>query len=155
MTLQPGKQKIAKHILPNISRSKGNHTMKFFQLIEHNMINTFLNNHTQNVVRKPLLNLFKKSKLSISLDQCCKVLKQFVFIVCQVEGYRFILKLSCKPLAFPSYKAFLKKQKEVWNQSPYHIFCLIFKEKYFLQYIPLSDQILFSGFLYFVRYWPL
>ena len=28
-----------KHILPNISRSKGNWTMKFGQLIEYNMIN--------------------------------------------------------------------------------------------------------------------
>ena len=29
MTLQPGKQIIAIHILPNISRSKGNQTIKF------------------------------------------------------------------------------------------------------------------------------
>ena len=36
---------------------------------------------------------------------------QFVFIVCQVECYRNILKLSCKPLAFTSYKAFLKNKK--------------------------------------------
>ena len=28
---------------------------------------------------------------------------QFVFIVCQVEGYRSILKLTCKSLAFTSY----------------------------------------------------
>ena len=34
---------------------------------------------------------------------------QFVFIICQVEGYQNILKLSCRPLAFTSYKAFLKK----------------------------------------------
>ena len=36
---------------------------------------------------------------------------QFVFIVCQVEGYRKILKLSRRPLAFTSYKAFLKNKK--------------------------------------------
>ena len=29
MTPQPGQQTIAIHILPNISRSKGNQTMKF------------------------------------------------------------------------------------------------------------------------------
>ena len=46
----------------------------------------------------------KKSKLSISLDQSSKVLYS-VFIVCQVESYRNILKLSCRPLAFTSYKA--------------------------------------------------
>ena len=34
-----------------------------------------------------------------------------MFIVCQVEGYRNILKLRCRPLAFTSYKAFLKIKK--------------------------------------------
>ena len=42
MTSQPGLQTIAIHILPNISQSKGNQTMKFGQLIEHNTRNTFL-----------------------------------------------------------------------------------------------------------------
>ena len=42
MTSQPGKQKIVIHILSNISRIKGNQTMKFSQLIEYNMRNTFL-----------------------------------------------------------------------------------------------------------------
>ena len=42
MTSQPGKHIIAIHILPNISRGKGNHTMKFGQLIEYNMGNIFL-----------------------------------------------------------------------------------------------------------------
>ena len=36
---------------------------------------------------------------------------QFVFIVCQVEGYQNALKLSCKPFAFNSCKAFLKSKK--------------------------------------------
>ena len=34
MTSQPGKQTILKYILPNISKSKGNQTMNFGQLIE-------------------------------------------------------------------------------------------------------------------------
>ena len=34
MTSPPGKQIITIHILPNISRSKGNQTIKFGQLIE-------------------------------------------------------------------------------------------------------------------------
>ena len=50
MTSQPGKQTIAVHILPNISRSKGDQTMKFGQYIEYNMRNIFLENHTKNVV---------------------------------------------------------------------------------------------------------
>ena len=36
MTSQPGLQTIAIHILPIISQSKGNQTMKFGQLIEYN-----------------------------------------------------------------------------------------------------------------------
>ena len=39
MTSQPGKQRIAIHILLNISRSKSNQAMKFGQLIEYNMRN--------------------------------------------------------------------------------------------------------------------
>ena len=35
MTSQPRKQIIAIHILPNITRSKGNLTMKFDQLIKY------------------------------------------------------------------------------------------------------------------------
>ena len=42
MTSQPGKQIIAIHILPNISRSKNNQTMKYGQLIDCNMKNIFL-----------------------------------------------------------------------------------------------------------------
>ena len=42
MTLQPEKQTIATHLLPNVSRSKGNQTMKFGQLLEYNMKNIFL-----------------------------------------------------------------------------------------------------------------
>ena len=42
MTSQPGEQAIATHILTNISRSKGNHTMKRGQLKEYNNENIFL-----------------------------------------------------------------------------------------------------------------
>ena len=42
MTSQPGLQTIAIHILPNISQSKGNQTIKFGLLIEHNKRNFFL-----------------------------------------------------------------------------------------------------------------
>ena len=41
MTSQPGLQAIAIHILPNISQSKGNQTIKFGQLIEYNKGNMF------------------------------------------------------------------------------------------------------------------
>ena len=42
MTSQPGQQTIAIHILSNISRNKGNQTIKVGQLIEYKKINIFL-----------------------------------------------------------------------------------------------------------------
>ena len=42
MTSQTGQKLNTIHILPNISRSKGNQTMKPDQLIEYNMRNIFL-----------------------------------------------------------------------------------------------------------------
>ena len=42
MTSQPGSQAIAMHILPDISQSKSNQTMKFGQLIEYTKRNIFL-----------------------------------------------------------------------------------------------------------------
>ena len=41
MTLQTGKQTTAIEILPHISRSNGNQTMKFGQVIEYNARNIF------------------------------------------------------------------------------------------------------------------
>ena len=42
MTSQSGKQTIAIHMLPNISRRKDNQTVKFGQLIEYDMRKSFL-----------------------------------------------------------------------------------------------------------------
>ena len=42
MTLQHNQQTIVIYILPNLSRSKGNQTMKFGPLIECDMRNIFL-----------------------------------------------------------------------------------------------------------------
>ena len=43
---------------------------------------------------------------------------QFVFIVSQVQGYPDILKPSCRPLAFTSYKYFLKNKKMSGTSFP-------------------------------------
>ena len=67
---QPGKQKIAIHILPNISRSEGNQTRKFGQLIEYNMRKFFLEKSHKKCGGETIPRSFpKKSKLSISLDK--------------------------------------------------------------------------------------
>ena len=43
---------------------------------------------------------------------------QFLFIVCQVEGYQNVLKLSSRQLAFASYKVFLKNKNGSWTSLP-------------------------------------
>ena len=53
---------IAIHIFTNISRSKGNQAIKFGQLIEYNIRNIFLKNHTQNVVEKLFPGSFLKNQ---------------------------------------------------------------------------------------------
>ena len=53
---------------------------------------------------------------------------QFVLIICQVEDYRNILKLSYRPLAFTSYKVFLKNKKRSWISLPV-LFSALFLEK--------------------------
>ena len=57
-------------MLPNISRRKGNQTMKFGQLIECNMRNIFLGKS----YTKCGGETSSKLKLTISLDQWSKVL---------------------------------------------------------------------------------
>ena len=47
MTSQTGQQTITIQILPNISRSKSNQTMKFSQLIEYNKKNIFFSKTMQ------------------------------------------------------------------------------------------------------------
>ena len=75
MTSQPGKQTIAIHILPNISRSKSNQEMKFGQLIEYNTRNIFLEKSYMKYFEETIIRPFSiKLKLSISLDQRSKVL---------------------------------------------------------------------------------
>ena len=69
MTSQSGWQILVIHILPNISRSKGNQTMKFGKLIEYNMRNIFLEKSYTKCGRETSPRPFSgKSKLSISLD---------------------------------------------------------------------------------------
>ena len=58
------------HMLPNISRSKDNQTMKFGQLIECNMRNIFLEkSYTKCDGEASPRPFSEKLKLSISMDQ--------------------------------------------------------------------------------------
>ena len=70
MTSQPEKQTIAIRILTNISRIKGNQTMKFGRFIEYNTRNIFLEESYTKCGGETIPRPFStKSKLSIYLDQ--------------------------------------------------------------------------------------
>ena len=70
MTSQTGQQIITIHILPNISRSKGNQTTRFGQLIEYKVRNIFLEkSYIKRGGEASSRPFYKKSEFIISLDQ--------------------------------------------------------------------------------------
>ena len=87
MILQPGKQTIAKHISPNISRIKGNQTMKFGQLLVYNMRNNFLEKSGTKYFGETIHRLFfKYSKLSISFNQQSKALYRLYLLYAKLRA---------------------------------------------------------------------
>ena len=69
------------HVLPNISRSKANQTMKFGQLIEYDLTNIFVEkSYTKCAAETIPRPLSKISKLSIPLHQYCKVLNSLFLL---------------------------------------------------------------------------
>ena len=86
--------------------------MKYVQLIEYNLRNYFLEKSYKKcggeTIPRPF---FKKSKLSISLDQYSKVSYILCLLFANLRTIENILKLSRRPLAFTSNKAFPKNKK--------------------------------------------
>ena len=71
-----------------------------------------MKNRTQNMVEKLFPDSFLKNQnWALSLDQYSKSFTRFIYIVFQVEDNQKWLKLNCWPLAFISYKTFLKNKK--------------------------------------------
>ena len=62
MTSQTGQQIITIHIVPNITISKSNPTMKLGQLIKYDMTNIFLEEPYTNMVEKLVPNPFIKNQ---------------------------------------------------------------------------------------------
>ena len=92
--------------------------MKFAQLIEDNMKNRetfFLRNYKQNVLEKLVPDPFTNNQNWGVSGSAVKSFMHFVFIAGQTEGYQNVLKLSSRPLASTSYKAFFLKNPEAWN----------------------------------------
>ena len=70
-TQQPGERRFAINLLSNISRSKGNLTMKFGQLTEYTMKNIFLEKSSKSALEKlfpffPNFVLYSKGRILVS-----------------------------------------------------------------------------------------
>ena len=93
MASELGKQTIAIHTFPNISKTEGSETLKLGQLIEYNINHIFLEKSSTKCGVENIPRPFStKSTLSIYLDQWSKVFVQFVFIACQVAGCQNIIE---------------------------------------------------------------
>ena len=99
--------------------------------------------------------LYKKLKLEHVSRSIVWSFVQFAFIAGQVEDYQKILKLSCKLLAFTSYKAFFKKNKRSGTRVPALFSECCLNENFVLFYLPLlremQDNMYCSCFL--TRFW--
>ena len=138
--------------MTNISRSKDNLVMKFGQLIENNMRNIVLEKSCTKCGGETIPRPFsQKSKLSIMSGSIASSFIHFVFILCQVQGYRNLLKLSCRTLAFTSDKAFLKNKNRSGISFLGSFSAWLAKENSYL--VTFINQISLPGCLYFMRYW--
>ena len=156
MTLLIGKQIITTmQILPNISRSKGNQTMKFDKWIEYNR-NIFLEKSykIQNVLEKLAPDPFLK-------NQYCTYLwfsSLKFYIVCfyseskSMTIYQIMLKLRCTPFTFASCKTFFEK-KRCGTSLPTSFSVWFLKENISHVMFYKPDQISSYNCLYFLRNW--
>ena len=94
---------------------QSNQTMKFGQLIEYHMINIFLKKSYIKCGGETIPRLFyKKSKLSICLDQQSKVLYSLFFFI-PSGGLSKFIETKLQTTCFYLILSFFKKQKEFWN----------------------------------------
>ena len=124
--------------------------MKFGQLIENNVRNIFFKNHAENktgrlvpdrfLFFKKVLYKIKASgqHLSFNMFWWTPTYNKKKFITFQTVDPEM-----CSILIF---------YKMVWDWLFHHALRMIFQEKYFSCYILLTDRILSSGLLYFLRY---
>ena len=95
------------HILPNISRSKGNQRMKLGQLIEYNLRSIFdeksYTKCTGETIAKPLSKI---SKLSIFLDQHCKALNSLFLLYANLRATEIQWNQAVDHLLLPNIKLF-------------------------------------------------
>ena len=76
--------------------------MKFGQLVEYNMKKIFLEKSYTKCGGETIPRHVPKNR-NWEISKRLYFI-QFVFIVCLVDGYQNVLKLSCEPLSFMPYK---------------------------------------------------
>ena len=129
--------------------------MQYEKLIEYNMRNILLEKScTKYGGETSLRPLFKKSKLSIPLDQQSEILHSLFWLYVQVEIYQNIITLRCWSLRLTLCKAILKTKRGLELVSLPN-FLHDFEKKIFLTLysILLTDQISLPDCLYFLRHW--
>ena len=80
MTLKPSEQTIAIHILSNIPRSKGKHTMEFGRLIKYMRKIFFFKKHAQNETRRIAQDLFLHFKKALHESKAMQVVDSIYFL---------------------------------------------------------------------------
>ena len=126
----------------NISRCKGNETMNFSMLIQYNMRNTFLENHTQNLVEKLFPEPFLKSQHWA--DLWINSLKFYTVCFYFMPSWGLSEYIETKLVFHTSYKDFLKNKKKSGTSIPV-TFSAWFLKKYLSCYILSNDQISLPG----------
>ena len=138
-------------ILLNISRRKGNQTMKFGQLIEYNMRNTFLEKSYIKCGWETIQKLFFFFFFKFKIEHISVLTSLFSLYA---EDYWNLLKLTCKSFALTSNKTFLKNKMMSGASLPASFSTLFLKENIYLLYC-VTDQISLSGCLCLMRYWAI
>ena len=139
-------------MLPNISRSKGNQTLKLGQVVEYNNRNIFFKYHAENEAGRLVPDLFFFFR---------KALYELKASGLQLSSHHFRQSSTWQTIKTKQIKlqnidpdicSILIFQKKVWELFLHHSLCIIFQEKYFLCYTLLTDHFFFfliSNFLYF------
>ena len=128
------------HILPNISRRKGNQSMKFGQIVECNTRNIF-----SNIIHKMWWEIsLKKQNLAYLGINSLKFYSLFLLYV-QVRGSQITSTLRCRSLAFTSNNVCLKnKNRSGTNISASFPVWLLKKDQislYFTLLLEILDRI--------------
>ena len=93
--------------------------MKFGQLIQYNMRNIFIGKSYTKCGRETIpRSLSKKIKLSISLDQQCKVLNSLLLLYANLRAIKTLLNQPADHLLLPNIKLFQKKNKQSGTSFP-------------------------------------